>query len=119
MLKLRNRFGSSIMKLKLLSLLVVGLSLASCKCMKKEGCGSSSAHGKAYTDCMQRMKDSGVLTDDKGRVLVLDRAFFAFNQSDLTAESKKTLDSQAAWLQANADIQIVITGHCDERGTRE
>ena len=44
---------------------------------------------------------------------------FEYDSSDLTSESRKVLERQAAWLKRYADVTVVIQGHCDERGTRE
>lgn len=48
-----------------------------------------------------------------------DRVFFKFDSSALSEQSKKVLDETANWLKNNKDINILIEGHCDERGTRE
>ena len=37
----------------------------------------------------------------------------------LTTASRETLRKQAAWLRKNSDINVVLEGHADERGTRE
>tara|TARA_B100000131_G_scaffold302109_1_gene324951 strand:+ start:16 stop:504 length:489 start_codon:yes stop_codon:yes gene_type:complete len=50
---------------------------------------------------------------------VPDRVFFATNESILTTKSRDTLRKQAAWLRENSNINVVIEGHADERGTRE
>ena len=50
---------------------------------------------------------------------VPDRVFFATNKSVLTTASRDTLRKQAAWLRKNADVNVTIEGHADERGTRE
>jgi len=50
---------------------------------------------------------------------VPDRVFFATNESILTTASRETLRAQAAWLRKNSDINVVLEGHADERGTRE
>ena len=50
---------------------------------------------------------------------VPDRVFFATNESILTTRSRDTLRKQATWLRDNSDINVVIEGHADERGTRE
>ena len=50
---------------------------------------------------------------------VPDRVFFATNESLLTTKSRDTLRKQAAWLRENANVNVVIEGHADERGTRE
>ena len=50
---------------------------------------------------------------------VPDRVFFATNESILTTKSRDTLRKQAAWLRENTNVNVVIEGHADERGTRE
>ena len=50
---------------------------------------------------------------------VPDRVFFATNESVLTTASRETLRKQAAWLRKNPNINVVLEGHADERGTRE
>jgi len=45
--------------------------------------------------------------------------FFAFDKSDLTAESRDRLANDAKLLKAAAGVRIVVEGHCDERGTNE
>ena len=45
--------------------------------------------------------------------------FFAFDSAELSAESKDTLDRQAAFLNVNPTLVVVVEGHADERGTRE
>jgi peptidoglycan-associated lipoprotein len=50
---------------------------------------------------------------------VPDRVFFATNKSVLTTKARDTLRKQAAWLRKNANINVTVEGHADERGTRE
>ena len=50
---------------------------------------------------------------------VPDRVFFATNESVLTTRSRDTLRKQATWLRKNSEINVVLEGHADERGTRE
>jgi len=50
--------------------------------------------------------------------VVGDRVFFATDQHSLGADATATLDRQAQWLQTNADKNVTIEGHADERGTR-
>ncbi len=44
---------------------------------------------------------------------------FAFDSSELTAEAKTVLDEQAECLKARQTVQLVLEGHCDDRGTEE
>lgn len=48
-----------------------------------------------------------------------DRVFFALDSSVLSSEAQATLARQADWLKANGSVNVVVEGHCDERGTRE
>ena len=53
-------------------------------------------------------------------VNVGDRVFFDTDSSDLTAQSRATLDKQAQWLNTYSQYsQFTVEGHADERGTRE
>lgn len=52
-------------------------------------------------------------------VNVGDRVFFGYDQSDLSAEARATLDRQVAWLKQYPNVRITVEGHADERGTRE
>lgn len=48
-----------------------------------------------------------------------DRVFFAYDSSELTDDARGVLARQAQWLTRHTRVQIMIEGHCDERGTRE
>ncbi len=52
-------------------------------------------------------------------VNVGDRVFFGYDESDISAEGKATLDRQATWLKQYPNVTVTIEGHADERGTRE
>ena len=53
-------------------------------------------------------------------VNVGDRVFFETDSTDLTPQSRATLDKQAQWLNNYTQYsQFTVEGHADERGTRE
>ncbi len=52
-------------------------------------------------------------------VNVGDRVFFDTDSTELTAQSRQTLDRQAEWLNKYPRFTFTIEGHADERGTRE
>ena len=52
-------------------------------------------------------------------VNVGDRVFFETDSTELTPQSRATLDKQAQWLQRYGQYAFMIEGHADERGTRE
>jgi peptidoglycan-associated lipoprotein len=48
-----------------------------------------------------------------------DRVFFDTDQSTIREDGRATLNKQAEWLKKYTNYQIIVEGHCDERGTRE
>jgi len=52
-------------------------------------------------------------------VNVGDRVLFEVDSSELTAQSRSTLDKQVQWLQTYRSYTFTVEGHADERGTRE
>ena len=104
-------FRSAIMNLsKILKnaflILIASLVLSACATKKTTG----QLQGDVYTgtDSVEYLASG-----------VPDRVFFATNETVLTTASRDTLRKQAAWLRKNSDINVVLEGHADERGTRE
>ena len=97
------------------TLLVMILSLVATACATKK-----TSETTAKIDS-QIQGDVYIGTDTVGELAkgVPDRVFFATNESILTTKSRDTLRKQAAWLRKNSDINVVLEGHADERGTRE
>jgi peptidoglycan-associated lipoprotein len=50
---------------------------------------------------------------------VKDTVHFGYDRFDLTAEAKTALQQQAEWLKKWAGVNLLVEGHCDERGTVE
>ncbi|HEX3071251.1 MAG TPA: peptidoglycan-associated lipoprotein Pal [Thermoanaerobaculia bacterium] len=46
-------------------------------------------------------------------------AFFEFNEATLSASAQAALTSSATWLKKNGQYNLLIEGHCDERGTEQ
>jgi len=47
----------------------------------------------------------------------LQDAFFDFDKADLRSDARTALAADAEWLKKYPPIQVLIEGHCDERGT--
>src|SRR6476619_2945105 len=92
--------------LKLAAVLAVALSMGACanKNLGAEGAMASAATPGSQQDFV---------------VNVGDRVFFETDQTELTVQSRTTLDKQAHWLQQYGNYTFTIEGHADERGTRE
>lgn len=63
--------------------------------------------------------DQDTSTSDDQLAGGLQPIYFDYNQPALTNEAKGILDSNAQWLLNNADVSIMVEGHCDERGSTE
>jgi peptidoglycan-associated lipoprotein len=46
-------------------------------------------------------------------------AFFEYNDSALSADAQTALTTSANWLKKNPQYNLLIEGHCDERGTEQ
>ncbi|RMF93895.1 MAG: peptidoglycan-associated lipoprotein Pal [Candidatus Schekmanbacteria bacterium] len=49
----------------------------------------------------------------------IEDVFFAFDRYDLSEMAKKKLEKNAEVLKKNPSVNVLIEGHCDERGTVE
>jgi peptidoglycan-associated lipoprotein len=47
------------------------------------------------------------------------QVYFAYDSSDLDAESQAIAEAHASYLSNNPSTKVVLEGHADERGTRE
>ena len=52
-------------------------------------------------------------------IAVGDRVLFDYDSAKLNSSAKILLDGQSRFLRANTDLNFIIEGHADERGTRE
>jgi peptidoglycan-associated lipoprotein len=61
------------------------------------------------TSAASRVEEASVLKD----------ALFDYNKYDIRADDRPVLDAAASFLKKNAKLNVLIEGHCDERGTNE
>jgi len=54
----------------------------------------------------------------QSRGLIRD-AFFAYDEATLSIDAQSALTSSASWLKTNPTYNLLVEGHCDERGTEE
>jgi peptidoglycan-associated lipoprotein len=47
----------------------------------------------------------------------LQDAYFDYDASDLRDDARTNLSANAEWLKRYPSIQVLVEGHCDERGT--
>ena len=100
---------------------IFGLVVTACTTTKKTAVGKYTKIESEAKIEAQMQGDVYVGTDTVGELSkgVPDRVFFATNESILTTISRDTLRKQATWLRENSNVNVVVEGHADERGTRE
>ena len=74
---------------------------------------ASAASSNSSTTAATQMSDAEKLAQ------VGNTVYFGFDSSELDGEAQATLDRQAAFLNVNPTMVVIIEGHADERGTRE
>jgi peptidoglycan-associated lipoprotein len=65
---------------------------------------------------VQQINESAAAINDRGELKTI---YFGYDKDDLTDAARATLRQNANWLKANSQWNVVIEGHCDERGTIE
>lgn len=115
-----------VVKMLKAAMLVVFLSSALIGCASKQAAlDDQGALGQA--DLSQQAEAKGVSDGAQQDVAVpshdavagLTRIQFDFDQFTLSAEARRVLGENAKYLNANSALQVVIEGHCDERGSDE
>ncbi|CAI3933109.1 Outer membrane protein OmpA and related peptidoglycan-associated (lipo)proteins (OmpA) (PDB:1OAP) [Commensalibacter papalotli (ex Botero et al. 2024)] len=102
-----------MMKLKLLGAFGAALMLAACG--HSDDKGASTGNGAAQQTV------SGVVPGSQADLVanVGDRVFFPFNSNNLTSDARSTLNRQSEWLKRYPNVQVMVAGNCDDRGTEE
>src|SRR5829696_6357613 len=65
----------------------------------------------------ERMDRERMMTE--ARSAVTARILFEYDQSELSADARATLDAKVPYLNANPGMRIRISGHTDDRGSDE
>ena len=97
---------------KLLGALAVAALLAACGSDDKSGQTATGAGGLGR----------GVVRPGSQEDLVAnigDRVFFETDSSSIRADQRPVLERQARWMGQHPQVQVMVEGHADERGTRE
>lgn len=75
---------------------------------------------------LDRDSDAGSFADTEARQLEtliregkIKPVYFAYDKAELTAASKSTLQQNALLFRQFPSVQVIVEGHCDERGSEE
>lgn len=87
-------------------------------------CASGSKTGKdGEYDVIETAEDAEQANSKTSttvqEVSVPDRVYFGFDKYNINSDSVEILNLQTNWLKTDASVNVVVEGHCDERGTRE
>ena len=85
---------------------------------------ANRAAADAEAERVRRQREADSLAAARGateevRSMLAAMIHFDYDKAVLTGEDVGTLDQKVAILQANPDLRIRISGHCDERGSDE
>lgn len=53
------------------------------------------------------------------KVAQLETVYFDYDDATLRSDARNILAANAKWLKENKDVEIIVEGHCDERGTTD
>jgi len=107
-----------------MAVVMTGLVFGISACSKKSGAedtGMTQNDGAAATEqpaAADASADDAAKAAEK-EAFVAEDIHFDFDSSAITPEAAEVLKKKAQFLSANADVNVNIEGHCDDRGTNE
>ena len=107
------------MCITLVSLFAAALLLAACESTPETGAAGTGAGSSSAATGSPAARGPVPGSKEDFVANVGDRVFFAYDKADLSADARRTLERQAAWLRQWTNQGLTVEGHCDERGTRE
>lgn len=103
-----------------------GASAAAASSTNSAATGAASASASATASSPSSSSSASAANTGETQMSAKDKlaqvgntVFFDFDSAELSEVSKNTLDRQAAFLNVNPALIIIVEGHADERGTRE
>jgi peptidoglycan-associated lipoprotein len=110
---------------RILAICAVAFLFAACETASNvtgdsaSGSSSSSATSAATAGAESSSTAATQMSDAEKLSQVGNTVYFGFDSSELASEAQVILDRQAAFLNVNPTMVVIIEGHADERGTRE
>ena len=104
---------------RILAIVAATFLLAACETASQVSGDSASTSASNTASSSSASSSAADKTPAEKLAQVGDTVNFDFDSAELTVSARSTLNRQAAFLNLNPDLMIVIEGHADERGTRE
>ena len=97
------------------------LFLSACETASQKVVSGTSASSSASSsvDKKKSLFAAAKQTASDKLIAVGDRVLFDYDSAKLDSSAKILLDAQSRFLRANTDLNFIVEGHADERGTRE
>jgi peptidoglycan-associated lipoprotein len=110
-----KKIRSIMMFQRILAIVAATFLFAACETASEVGGDSAS------TSSVSSASSSAAVAKTEADKLaeVGNTVYFDFDSSELSENAQMTLNRQAAFLNVNPTLVIVVEGHADERGTRE
>ena len=94
--------------------------LSACETASQKVVSGSSASGSASASSSSKSLFAAAKQTKADKLIAVgDRVLFDYDSAKLDSSAKILLDAQSRFLRANTDLNFIIEGHADERGTRE
>jgi len=114
------------MKMQIIALIGAVSLLSACETASQKVVTGSAASNNSTSSSASSSVDKNKSLFAKAKqtaadklIAVGDRVLFDYDSSKLDSSAKILLDGQSRFLRANTDLNFIVEGHCDERGTRE
>ena len=101
------------------TILLSSCETVSQKVMSKSSASDSKTRSAASGTAIKSLFAKTKQTASDKLIAVGDRVLFDYDSASLDSSSKILLDAQSRFLRANTDLNFIVEGYCDERGTRE
>lgn len=101
--------------------LVAVLSLFVAGCGGEKGVeGEEGEEGVTASGLSEEAGAAGsMLGEDMEQLLGTNKVYFEFDSAAVDQESRRVIEAHSQYLIENPDVNVVLEGHADERGTRE
>lgn len=113
-------------KTKFLTLFVLALVAAGCVSPRKKAAADARDAARAKTQTEEAayvpgvdVTEASIRGQEFGQTPELGVIRFDYDSATLQGEALDTLKKNAEWLKSHPDLEVLVSGHCDERGTIE
>jgi peptidoglycan-associated lipoprotein len=113
-----KKIGSIMMFQRILAIVAATFLFAACETASEVG-GDSASTSSVSSASSASSSAAAAKTEADKLAEVGNTVYFDFDSSELSENAQMTLNRQAAFLNVNPTLVIVVEGHADERGTRE